>query len=121
MLKKFKDISNTENGLLTRLFREFMYDTGRINTIETDVSNYILKGGTKAKASVQNNIIDGEMSWKTFVFLMFEIIKLKKLTLTVTGELDSGISITTSVVSVPKKSKVTKTKAKGKPDGNGDK
>jgi len=113
MLKKLKDISSTEDGLLTKLFREVMFGTGRINTISSDISKYILKGGTKAKASVQNNVIDSEMSWKTFVFLIFEILQMKKMTLTVEVEHDSGIVTTHSVVTVAKKVR-RKTKVKRK-------
>lgn len=103
MKKKFKAISNTEDGLLSKLFREILNSTGKINTIIYDVNKYVKRGGSKVKSSVLKNVIDGEMTWKSFIFLLFDVLKFKKIVLKITLTHDSGIETEHELVVTPKK------------------
>ena len=85
MLKsKMKPISTNEDGILTNLFRNIITETGLINSLPFLISRYIRNGGKKNKATIGKIIIDGEMTWKSFIFLIFEISRIKKMDIKLT-------------------------------------
>jgi len=92
MKEKFESVSNTENGILTKLFRMIIFDTGLINKIPYNINRYIRNGGKKNKATISRLILSGEMSWRSFIFLLFDILRVKKCTFKVTLEYDVGPS-----------------------------
>ena len=103
MLNKLKDIKNNEDGLLSKLFRRVLMETGLIHSLTSNVDEYISNGGSKKKSSILKNVIDGEMTWKTFMFLLFEIMIFKKIKLKLEITHDSGIVTTHSIDVTPKK------------------
>ena len=91
MKNKFKPISNTEEGLLTRLFRSVIFETGFVHTLEDRIKDYIRKGGARKKASIEKEILEGRISWKSFIFLLYEILPLYDVSLTLTTNRKSFI------------------------------
>ena len=108
MITKLKDINSTEDGLLSKLYRQIIFDTGKINTLKYDINKYIKNGGAKVKSSVLSSVIASEMTWKNFIFLLFEIHKFKKIKFTITITHDSGIETEHSLVATPKDKSKTK-------------
>jgi len=102
MRKKLKPILTTEDGLLSKLFRKVIFDTGKINTLKYDIDKYLKKGGNKVKSSILKNVVDGEMTWKVFIFLIFEILKFKKITLKIVVTHESNIVTEHSLEVKPK-------------------
>jgi len=99
---RLKDVTATEDGLLTALYRKVMFETGKLNEVQGDIKTYILSGGNKVKGSILSSIIEGEMTWKTLLFLLFEISRFKKITLSITVEDENNTVTTHSIVSIPK-------------------
>jgi len=100
---KFKDTANNENGLLAKLFRNILFETGAINDLRYKINRYINAGGVLTKGSILNKIQHKEMTWNTFVMLLFNILKVKKMTLKITLEHDTGIVTEHTLVTTAKK------------------
>ena len=81
MRKKLKEPEKTEDGLLTKLYRDILFRSGRIDKIQEDIATYKEKGGTRAVGSILKDIMDGSLTWKSFIFLLFRIQRIHKLEL----------------------------------------
>ena len=81
MLKDLNPIQSSEDGILTKLFRKIIIETGFINSINYFISRY---SGNKSKTTISKLVLDGEMTWNSFTFLIIDVLKAKYITLTVT-------------------------------------
>lgn len=82
--EKMNPVKNNEDGILTKLFRKVVFETGFINNLSYFINRYIKGGGKKNKATISKIILDGEMTWKSFIFLIFEVLKAKKMSVKIT-------------------------------------
>lgn len=78
--KPVEKTGNTANGVLTKMFRKIIFDTGLVRSLMYFIDKYKAEGGERAKTSIVKTITDSEMTWKYFVFLIFEVLKAKKIT-----------------------------------------
>jgi hypothetical protein len=78
MLKEMNSIKSSEDGILTKLFRKILVETGFINSINYFINRY---KGNKSRTTIGRLILDGEMTWNSFTFLAIEILKAKELTM----------------------------------------
>jgi len=76
MVKDMKAVQSSEDGILTKIFRKILMETGFINSIPYFINRYT---GKKNKASISRLVIDGEMTWNSFTFFLLEILKAKKV------------------------------------------
>jgi len=88
---KFKALSFDEDGILADLFRKVIIDLGYVNNMKSLITAYKRRGGRKSSATVTRLVFDGELTWKSFVFLLFHIIHVKKAVITIKLEHESGI------------------------------
>ena len=86
-----KPVSSAEDGILTSIYRKIIIDTGTINSLGFFITRYIKNKGSKNKATVTKITLDGEMTWKSFVFLIFEIHRVKKMKIKITLTPDVGV------------------------------
>ena len=80
MLKEMKNIKSNEDGILAKLFRKVIIETGFINSINYFINRY---NGKKSRATISRLILDGEMTWNSFTFLIITILKAKSIELLV--------------------------------------
>ena len=78
--KPVEKTGNTANGVLTKMFRKIIFDTGLVRSLMYFIDKYKAEGGERAKTSIVKTITDSEMTWKYFIFLLFEVLKAKKVT-----------------------------------------
>jgi len=76
MLKVMLPIQSNEDGILTRLFRKMIIETGFINSINYFINRY---KGNKSRTTVSRLIINGEMTWNSFTFIILVILKAKEI------------------------------------------
>ena len=87
----FKDINNTPGGALAKLWRNMLSGNNLYPSIGHLVNRYTSKNSVadtknsvrKTKASLIGNITAGEMTWKTFIKLLFEFIAVRKVDITI--------------------------------------
>ena len=84
MTKDMEDPSGLEDGMLTKLFRKIIFDTGLVNSLGYFLNRYNRKIGKKNKASIVKIINSKGMSWKSFVFLIFEVLQVRKMNIKIT-------------------------------------
>jgi len=83
-MKKKEGAPITDEGsMLANFFSKILFDTGKINSYRRYVNSYIRRGGKKTKSQINKLVIDDSISWKSFVFLIFEILHVSKLTITI--------------------------------------
>jgi len=85
-----KKPSNLEDGMLTKLFRKILFDTGIVNNIGTYINSYVRSGGKKSKSQINKIILDEGMSWKSFIFLIFDVLRITKLDIKIKLHHESG-------------------------------
>ena len=73
-----KSIQQNEDGVLTKMFRKIIMETGYVNTIVYFINRY---KGKKNKASIYKLVLDGELTWNSFTFLLITILKSEDLTI----------------------------------------
>jgi len=110
--KKVKEPSTSADGVLTRLFRKIIIDRGLAKNLMFLIDKYKREGGERAKSSIVTTILNPEMTWKYFVFLIFEILKVKRMRIKIelewpTGEISEHSLELTPVLAPKKKKKVT--------------
>jgi len=81
MESKFKEVASTENGILARLWRRIVFDNNLQNALPFLIQRYSKKG-TRNTSTIVSLITNSELTWKAFVFLVFEILTVKELELT---------------------------------------
>ena len=81
--KKFSPPAHTYGGLLTKAFREILFSRGKLSSLHTDITSYILRsrGEGKVSSSIYKNVEGDEMTWKSFLWMLFNIQNIKKLEL----------------------------------------
>jgi len=89
--QNFEDLKNTAGGALAKLWRNILRDNNLYPSMGYLVSRYTSKNTTvnsknsirKTKASLLSNIRSGEMTWKTFMKLLFEFLGVRKVDITI--------------------------------------
>lgn len=104
MRDKLKEINrpinnNKEGALLSKLFRKIVTELSLINRIHFLIDRYtkVAVGSDvkavkrKTRSSLVNNIVADEMTWKTFMDLMFNLLRVKKCKFTVELTHQNGV------------------------------
>jgi len=76
MLKAMLPIQSSEDGILTKLFRKMIIETGFINSINYFINRY---KGNKSRTTLSRLIINGEMTWNSFTLLILVVLRAKEL------------------------------------------
>lgn len=87
----FEDLKNTAGGALAKLWRNTLRDNNLYPSIGYLVSRYTSRNAAtgsknsirKTKASLIGNVRAGEMTWKTYMKLLFEFLGVKKVDITI--------------------------------------
>lgn len=91
-IKFNKPISKNESGVLAALWRAVLRDNGFIPALDLLVQRYVDRGNKaseqssvklKNKSTLISNITAGEMTFKTFLDLIFNFLHVRKITFTV--------------------------------------
>lgn len=87
------NVSSKEGGALTALWRAILKENNFIYAIDVMVNKYVrktdmLQGRSihvkrKTRSSLINNITAGEMTFKTFLDLLFNFLAVRKVTITI--------------------------------------
>ena len=105
--KVVKEVNiNKPDGILTFLFRRIIVETGYSKILLSLINKYIKRGGKRAKSSIISAIIDSRMTWNYFIFLLFEILGVKKMKIKIELTLPNG-NISEHEVEVEYKEPVT--------------
>lgn len=83
--------TNTATGVLAKLWRTFIKDNSLIGFMPMLIDRYLTKNKDsdigpikkKNKATMENNVSAREMSIKTFVDLMFNLVNCKEMDITI--------------------------------------
>lgn len=88
-LKNIKP-ANTEHGVLTKLWLIILRDRGYLNIMRQLITRYVDSTNLtssvtakKTKASITADVTAPEMTWKKFLNLLFNVLRVKKLVITV--------------------------------------
>lgn len=102
-----KPVSNSESGILAAIWRKLIKDNGLMNALHLLVNRYISEtdpthGRVKNikrrnKSTLIGNICSSEMTFKTFIDLIFNLLKAVKLDLHIRVTFSSGKAIETHV------------------------
>lgn len=102
-----KPVSNSESGILAAIWRKLIKDNGIVNALHLLVNRYITdtdptKGRVKNikrrnKSTLISNICSSEMTFKTFIDLIFNLLRASKLDIHVKVTFANGKSIHTNV------------------------
>jgi len=103
---KFDPLDNNREGsILVKLWRNILKETNLINAIEYLVDRYTNKSNAsikmvkkKTKSSLIKNVSATDMTWKTFVDLIFNVLNVKKMTISVKLQYPNGKESIHSVV-----------------------
>ena len=92
-LKKlsYEGTASDEHGILAKLWRKILLENKLINQLLFNINRYERTPGPKKKnkSVIIKSVIDPRISFKTFLFLLFEILRVKKVKLRV--EIDFGM------------------------------
>lgn len=88
-----KIMSRDVGSILSKLFRKIVQETGEINQAEALLDTYLTNsvdesGKKKDKSAAVTAIVSEQMSWKVFMDLITNYLKVKKITIVV--KLDHG-------------------------------
>ena len=86
MLKDLNPVQSSEDGMLTKLFRMVLLETGFINSISYFINRY---KGVKSKTTISKLVLDGEMTWNSFTSLLIDVLKAKHFNFIVTIKKDN--------------------------------
>jgi len=87
------NVSNSkENSILGKLFHRILMELNLINKIEFLINRYIKNANDKdikiqkrkTRSSLINNITANEITWKTFIDLTFNLLRVRKLKVMIT-------------------------------------
>jgi len=87
----FEDLKSTAGGALAKLWRNTLRDNNLYPSIGYLVTRYTSRNSVtdsknsvrKTKASLISNIRSGEMTWKTYLKLLFEFLGVRKVDITI--------------------------------------
>jgi len=78
-----EEISSTENGILALAWRKILAKTKDIKLLASKINKYIKETESnkrrKEKSTIINEALSGEMTWKSFVFLLTRILEYDKI------------------------------------------
>lgn len=83
-----KILSRDVGSILSKLFRKIMEETGAINQATALMDPYLINSG-KEKSAAKTSISAEFMSWKGFIDLLTNYLKIRKIVFSV--KLDHGI------------------------------
>lgn len=97
---KLEEITTSQEGtILTKLWRNILHDTNYINNLEYLVNRYVNKTKSsvkmvnrRTKSSLIKNMTAKDMSWKTFVDLIFNVLDIKFMTVSIKLDYADGSS-----------------------------
>ena len=85
-----KPISTKEGGVLASLFRKIVIENNLINSLDYLIDRYVTETGSKSKNIKRKNrsslikyISANDMTWKTFLTLVFDFLGAIKLEFTI--------------------------------------
>jgi len=94
------ETTQTEGGLLAKLWRTILVGTNFIRTRDQLVNEYVrktdmLKGrvkqvSRKTKSTLTKNVNANEMTWKVFIDLLFNFITVKKIDISIKLTMSNG-------------------------------
>jgi len=120
--KLVNKIANTPNGILTRMFRKIIFETGLVRSLMHFIDRYRAEGGERVKTTIVKDITSSELTWKAFIFLLFEILKVKKINfkieITWPNDNETAHELEISPIVIPKKNKKETRGRKPKYDQN---
>ncbi|RLF08138.1 MAG: hypothetical protein DRJ64_01620 [Thermoprotei archaeon] len=85
MLKEMSPIQSNEDGILSKLYRKVLIETGFINSVNYFINRY---DGKKNRTTISRLILSGEMTWNSFTFLTLTILQAKYIELEITIKKD---------------------------------
>ena len=87
-----KDTDNTTNGVLAKLWKKIVLENNLQDKLIYFIGKYDRRTDLSKKKTkgvvIKHALTDKAMTWKTFLFLLFEVLRVKKIKLTI--ELDWG-------------------------------
>ena len=93
-LLSMKIMSRDVGSILSKLFRKIITETGEVNRAEALLNTYLANsvdektGKKKDKSAAITSVVSECMTWKTFMDLITNYLKVKKITIVV--KLDHG-------------------------------
>lgn len=110
-LKFDKQISNNESGVLAKLWRKILIENNLENALPLLINMYIknndetdgrsLTVKKKNKSTLTSNITATDMTFKTFLDLVFRLLKVTKIDISVKLTFSNGRETTHSVSAIP--------------------
>ena len=99
--------ANTPHGILAKLWRTIVIDTGNLRNLSTNISNYRnQRVGQLANSKTIENRTDSqlrsevnktELTWNSFIFLVFKILNARRITITISITHANGKTSDTSI------------------------
>ena len=87
MADKVKNKNTTADssagGILVRLWNLIIYDGNLHKLLRFYLDKYANRGGKRSKSTIHGYFTAEKMTWKTFLFLIFEILPVKKMRITI--------------------------------------
>jgi len=77
------EVEKNEGGILKFFWNSIIADTRLANELPRLVNNYKRNGGGRSKATIQSYFNMGSITWKVFIFLIFEILPVRKFKMTI--------------------------------------
>ena len=84
--------SKDSGGILSKLFRKIMTETGLVNAVDSLVELYLKDSEAQSKSSgltpkkrsqIQTAIKEEDMTWKNFIDLVINLVRVKKIVITI--------------------------------------
>jgi hypothetical protein len=71
------------SGILAKLWKLVIYEGNLHKLLRFYLDKYANRGGTRSKSTIHGYFNADGMTWKTFMFLIFEILPVKKMRITI--------------------------------------
>jgi len=81
-IKDINDVDQSENGVLALLWRLIVFENSFQNVVKSFLDAYGRKG-KRSKTTINGYFTAKAMTWKTFMFLVFKILPVKKMIITI--------------------------------------
>lgn len=84
--------SRDSGGILSKLFRKIMIETGLVNAVDSLVESYLRDSkeqsrttglAPKKRSQIQTSIKEEDMTWKSFIDLVINLLRVKKMVITI--------------------------------------
>jgi len=98
-------VKNTPNGVLAKLWREIITQTGLSNNLGYLITRYVERFSPsdsatmkkKTRAAIEADITATELTWKKFLTLIFDVLQATKLELSIKIYFPNGQSTTHTI------------------------